>query len=41
MKITTEPLQAVWSTVLVDCGELCATIGGVLLMLLSFVDNLD
>ena len=34
-------LQAVWSTVLVDCGELCATACGVLLMLLLFVNNLD
>ena len=41
METTTMPLQAGWSTVLVDDGELCVTSGGVLLMLLLYVNNLD
>ena len=41
MEITMLPLQAGWSTVLVDSGEQCATSGGVLLMLLLCANNSD
>ena len=41
METTMLPLQAGWNTVLVDSGELCVTTGGVLLMFLLCVNNLD
>ena len=41
METTTMPLQAVWSTVLVDNGEQFATTCGVKLTFLFYVDSLD
>ena len=41
METTMLPLQAVWSTVLVDDGEQCATTCGLLLTLLLYADNWD
>ena len=41
METTTMPLQAVWSTVLVDDGEQFAITCGVKLMPLLYVGNLD
>ena len=41
METTTMPLQAVWSTVSVDDGELYVTTRGVRLMPKLSVDNLD
>ena len=41
METTIMQLLVEWSTVLVDCGGLCVTIGGEMLMQLLCVDNLD
>ena len=41
METTTMPLQAVWSSVLVDDGEQCVTMDGEKKMPMLCVDNLD
>ena len=41
METTTTPLQAAWSTVLVDDGEQCVTMNGMNRMPLSCVDSWD
>ena len=41
METTTMPLQAAWSSVLVNDGEQCVDSGGTEMMRILCVDNLD